>query len=445
MPRSKIDNPLAGISGPIGRRKQLDCDNVAIVGLNPNSATAEEANFAKAFTLNQSCVVDTFSLYGSDLTNTLARDSVNNFSFFSNEMVGRYDVVVFSGSVMLYDTEWHSALVTRAARMLKDDGALFIGGVKINGIATLAGLSLETLEGWLKPDTTSKEGRYTKFHQPQNTTKTAQNSILNWYVERGPVYARASASGFSGATETSLTALGIHRGPNTLANEGDTFPNISGPDFGPINDNREVVRADFHSLEYLSLGAGMKSAFLKGIIKDNFAPDRILRLCDHGSAAGMAPIQLLLEPDLNIEYACAVEPSQQFLTMTADIYTQFHKQLAGRFFYDHAYAEEYEYPEPLDVISMMHMLLLVHPEKRASYLGGAFNALRPGGVLVVLEIPKTEKSSSAGYYEKMLPRQEIEALLDAFGPITCYHPKELRKISSAEAKESAVFRTVKKT
>ena len=426
---------------PFAKAASVRADaEAAVVGPNPAGARGECERAVSTFGLDPGRRPALFSLYGCDLAAAADEEDLNNFAFLAADFKDRFDLVAVSGGgFRLYATEWHRALVECASQMVKP------GGVLAFGAETSATVDRSTITQWLNGAPFARRDSYDCFLPKPPARDLAggaqTRSVFSWYAARGPKYARALAAGFRDAPEIDLAALGVSAAPGKAQSEKRMFPLL---DDSPDPSRARVRRDDFHSLEYLSLGAGAKAAYIKHILQTSFPADRPLKICDHGSAAGMVPLQLLLEPDLMIEQAWAIEPLDQFLAMTADLYRAYAPAFSGRFFYDHAYAEGYDYPERMDAISMIHMLLLLDPEKREAVLRRAWEALNPGGVLIALEIPKTEKSRSAAYFDKMLPAAEIERLLSLFGPVQRLHPTRLREISRRDAGAAPVFRYVKK-
>ena len=126
--------------------------------------------------------------------------------------------------------------------------------------------------------------------------------------------------------------------------------------------------------------------------------------------------------------------------MLADVYAHFERALADRFRYDMGYAQDYTYDAEYDVISFVGMLLLIPLEQRRATLERAWEALRPGGVLIVLEVPKSDASKSYDYYDSMLTEVEIGDIM-SFSDVFFL---DLKGLFPVPATEGAVFRFMQK-
>jgi len=117
--------------------------------------------------------------------------------------------------------------------------------------------------------------------------------------------------------------------------------------------------------------------------------------------------------------------------------------LAGRLRFICKPAQELEFDGQYDVVSYVGSLLYVPKELLEEVVERAWQAVAPGGVLVVHENIK-HKSFKADF-DIMFTVGELDGLLEKYGDITRYASQYTQMLTKAQTGEKTVFRVVKKS
>lgn len=414
---------------------------IAIISLNANASRSDTAHAGELIAgLDQ---IFPYSLYGSDsvVRPEVQKEPQNFLLSLAATRDFKFDMVLVGASVFLYDTCWTRDLIASICDAVASDGSLCFASYMVASRRTLNGLSDEIVRGWLGSVDLQQRARFSIFNRPRLVPRPAR-SMVDWYVNRGPLFGALNmGQAFASVGRTALPSLSIKGTPLSAPH----------PDV-PVRVIPQGISAEptvlpygkIGTLEYLSLGVAMKVGFIKTIIRDFLGTSKPLTIVDHGTGSGMVPVQLLLESDIQVAAAWGVEPTLSYLDLTADILDYFGASAKDRFRLAIASSENFEYGEPVDVVIFLHMLLLIDRGRLPQVLDLAWNALRPGGLMIFLEYPKGDSSRSLSYYEKMFTPQELEEAIGGFGEIHRYHQKEARVIGASEAGNNPIFRVIQK-
>jgi SAM-dependent methyltransferase len=207
------------------------------------------------------------------------------------------------------------------------------------------------------------------------------------------------------------------------------------PDAGTALDAGDRVR----SLGYLVHGPSYKNAALNLIFSDHFRRERTLSIVDQGSGPGFVPIELALEnPRVRRAVGCDIDARP--LSLTADLYAHYRASLRGRFGARIGSAQEAAYVGPVDAVSFIGSLLYVPREARQAALDRAWQALAPGGLLIVHE--NMRHPSYVRDHDLMFTPDEIDALLGRYGHVSYYGATAIRRFRSFQVGARSVFRVV---
>jgi SAM-dependent methyltransferase len=196
------------------------------------------------------------------------------------------------------------------------------------------------------------------------------------------------------------------------------------------------------SQSYSISGVAYKGALLSHIIKEHFRSGQTLKYLDQGGGYGLLTVELLLNKGLNIAkgVTCDINPKNEALAF--QLFTEFRQQLEKRFFFETVAAQDFEYGESFDVISYVGSLLYVPKDKTQNVLKKAWNALNPGGVLIIHE--NIKQTSYVRDYEVMFTVEELDELLSQFGEVKRYLSTAASQIRKEAAASKSVFRVVQK-
>jgi predicted O-methyltransferase YrrM len=162
---------------------------------------------------------------------------------------------------------------------------------------------------------------------------------------------------------------------------------------------------------YLFTSGAQRARIIATIL--NHAPHgRIERLVDIGSAVGVIP--WLLQHDLpSLHDVTLIEPMRYFHTGLEQLW---HKgPFARNYTAIQSKAEEAEYGRA-DLIMLSHCFFLIAPEKRQAALRRAWDALNPGGVLLLNEVFTDASTPNPGRSD-IIPRDELFGMVPAVAKI----------------------------
>lgn len=154
-------------------------------------------------------------------------------------------------------------------------------------------------------------------------------------------------------------------------------------------------------------------------------------------------MELLLTCDA-VERAVNCEPLANNLPLTRWLYRHFEPHLKGRYKHCPSVAQDYPFAEPCDVVSAFGSLLFLPRDMLDTTLGRAWDALRPGGILVVHENIRRPRFQQTNYYGKMFTVAELESHLSRFGRIEYYRSTDIEPMMRLLVGDRTVFRVIRK-
>ncbi len=207
-------------------------------------------------------------------------------------------------------------------------------------------------------------------------------------------------------------------------------------------ENYENITDAITNQNYFIWGIGYKSAILSYIIRNNYNKDYGLNIIDHGGGYGLLMVELLLNKNLNIKKAITSDVNVINWLLAANLFERFKEMISERFKFHLGPMESYDYDDSYDVITFISSLYLIPKNKVQKTLEKAWEALKPGGLLVVQENIKS--NSYQRDYEIMFNLDDLEDALNYFGPIEYYLSTATKKIDKEKVGNKTVFRVIKK-
>lgn len=197
---------------------------------------------------------------------------------------------------------------------------------------------------------------------------------------------------------------------------------INGSDSWSINqqDDLRHLTADFLSEAYADLarylvfavqGINSKTNSLLNIFRDLFGYHRTIRWADLGSGSGFLGIDIAITHPVHV---FNIDKSLAQTRLGIDMLTEVESNgLKGTCHMITGRLETVELPDNLDAITMLTSLCYVPKEAQRSLLRRAWDALRPGGALLIYENIKSNSYSRD--YDLMFDEPELNSLLDELG------------------------------
>jgi SAM-dependent methyltransferase len=166
-----------------------------------------------------------------------------------------------------------------------------------------------------------------------------------------------------------------------------------------------------------------------------------LRTVDMGAGYGLLAAELLLDPSLGVEIAAATDISPLNESLAA-LLREGLGEASGKFRFTRCPAQEHRFGEQVDLVSYVGSLLYVPREYLGTCLDRAWEALRPGGMLVVHENIRDPKYVRDFKY--MFSVGEIDAALGRYGEIRRFASTRQQELGMEDAASKTVFRVVQR-
>ncbi len=346
-----------------------------------------------------------------------------------------FDEIAVAPGLRLFPNNWGKAFLAHVQRLLSQSGELHVPYTpgKSEDDWTLT----ELQEFFQQQGKVDQENHYVSFSAAPTSPKVP--SVLSWYYDH---YARTTLNKVEVEPTEQL--------PSTLLTELSSFllpgnEKWFAPDATASSEESISVPAFLEStsdsFDYLLHGPSYKNAILSHILRQNFDSSQPLAILDHGGGPGFLCVDLLLEHE-QIQRAvnCDINPGNLWLLRRLCQYYQ--QELQGRFFIDINPAQDHHFDQKYDMVSYVGSLLYVPREHTQTVLDRAWEALNPGGILVIHE--NVRHPSFERDYQKMFTTDEIDEYLQRYGAIRYYLSTRAREVTREQAGVKTVFRVVRK-
>ncbi|UCD74890.1 MAG: class I SAM-dependent methyltransferase [Phycisphaerales bacterium] len=264
------------------------------------------------------------------------------------------------------------------------------------------------------------------------------DSTLRWHFGHRGSLPAAHAELRSRAGGIELAGVRALLGPMLLSEEPIAIDELTLADVLESEGLESVLAVE----DYLIGGVGYKSALLNHIARRYLPPDRPLRFLDQGGGAGFLAAELALQPDLTVQRSVCVDASLAMALTARRMHDGLRRALADRFAFSLTRAGNFTYADQYDLISFISALMYMPRDEARDAASRAFEALRPGGVLIVHENIKSP--SYKRDYDLMFTVEELEALLSPFGTPEYYLSTATIEIPREQVGQRSVFRVIQK-
>lgn len=335
---------------------------------------------------------------------------------------------------------WTGAAITRSFRMLGREWAKSVLYAAISATDTAGSiwvrpptgssaalLTTEVIEGWLGTAVDTGPAGWIRIDGGVDPQRPA--SLLWWYLEQ---------DGHLALQEARLRALAsVSADYLPWLVHGTPRPPISAPNWAAA-DMATIAQ----SHRYWFTGIGYKAGMLSHIIGQRHGGTS-LSMVDIGSGPGWVPLEMLLAPDSGVASAVAVDRSLNYGALGVTVAAQVGIE-QGRFTFSDVGAMAHDWSEA-DVVTVLASLLYLPRDDAREVLRRAWEALRPGGLLIVHEnIQQDAFRGRSKDYDIMFTADELDSFLRPFGPIERWASNTPIVVPAEDAGIKSLFRVVQK-
>lgn len=193
---------------------------------------------------------------------------------------------------------------------------------------------------------------------------------------------------------------------------------------------------------YRMWGVYYKAPLFAATLRHFLGPTRAIDLVEHGGDVGLIPMQLMLEDDLAVRSAINAEISSAVVIAGRRIRDHFGDRLRGRYRYAIGPSEDFAYPGDVDAVSFTQCMLYMRRDRLEIALRTAYEHLRPGGVLMLLENTAPPTSPPGRDSRIIFSPDELDAMVSRIAPIHYLRVKDARPCTQADAATMAVLRVL---
>lgn len=367
-------------------------------------------------------------------------------SLFDRWEEGSFDNVVVSNGISFFEGLTGQSLVCASARLVKSGGVLVVPHAAPGSGAPELHLRHGRLDGLIgqRGERIESFSRYVIRRRP-----SPRPSTLGWYVDRASDLMLADMALrdmsieelYAFLTDLNMQTVSLGAGSDFYANQ----PEEIGARSGALGDQftvREHIQKSLKFWTYALGGLAYKSPALTAIcrlceIKDG------AHLIDLGGAFGSAAAEAVLDPENPISSSVTVDLLPANAYFADRMHRELGESLRGRATHVVGKIDLYE-PEPCDVVSAFGSLLYLPREEFAPSLDRMWEALRPGGVLVLHENLRDESETYRDHQYMFLP-DELKGYMDRYGTVEFFDTMRMRTLPAQTAGDQSVFRYVRKT
>ena len=394
--------------------------------------------------------IDQLTLSGGAYGKSPAADRVYNV--YTPRGPASYDRICIGPSVVLFDNNWARAFLRYALSLVKPGGTLLLARTKSSARGGRELLSLEAARRYMGGEETSAGATVALVVRRGETLPPPVRSTLTAFIEDEAELTAALASYYR---EKSVTAEQIARMAD-ISHPSHPIGCVSALDdpSHPSTENlqRQQQASGSDDGGYATYVASLNPYMFDGVRYKHGLVSFLIRTCapelasqpidivDVGAAFGLLPIELTLDEGLHVNSAVAVELGLGY-AIGADRIVRRCGGLNGRFLFAHAQAETFQFTTPLHVATFIGSLLYVAKDALHSSLDKVWNALAPGGLLIVHENIRRPSFNQA---ELMFSIDEIDALMGRYGPVRYFMSTAAVELTRERAGDKSVFRVVKK-
>ncbi|WKB51084.1 hypothetical protein [Eleftheria terrae] len=385
-----------------------------------------------------------------------------------------YDTVYLHASVPLYRSSTSFDLLARAMNAVADGGRLFVEQELLCELESEGRLDRAGLDMALGPPDETHD--HFLVYRAKKRRVPEDKSILGWYYnQRGNIVEANVTGGLMVGKSAEMASAVMRRllypgapldlAPKRLPRKiiSDIVAQVRASPVAPqpvdiaaeklegisYAWNWEVHGAKFKQYQeswenYLIPGTLYKAAGIGALLKRSYPDRKDLSFLEHGGNAGLLTAQLLLDLPEMLSLAVCCEIDVVPLINANHLFNHYEDRLLDKMYVWNAACDGFSYDRQFSVIAFVHMLLYARRDLLPQTLSAAWEALEPGGMLLVLENthPPTLLNGTDG--DIMFHVEELEAYLDAFGAVQRAFPSSGAPATAEDGKRHPLIRYVRK-
>ncbi|MBN1554029.1 MAG: class I SAM-dependent methyltransferase [Phycisphaerae bacterium] len=261
-----------------------------------------------------------------------------------------------------------------------------------------------------------------------------RNSILQWYVQEAHLL-WGQLQSLKTMDFNTRVVKGEYPFLRNAVNRVVSKPNSR---FLEILEEESTYR---NWMNYCIDGVYYKSALLQHMLERFFQTRQDLFVADMGAGPGYLAAELAL-CDERVREVLVNDSNGINLLFAKRFLAFFGEDFASRFSMNISPMEECRYERMYDVICFIGSLLYLPRDMAGITLDRAWDALLPGGILVVHE--NIKRDSYSRDYHLMFTTGELDDALARFGRILYFSSTAMMEVAPSRAGTSTVFRVVQK-
>jgi hypothetical protein len=384
-----------------------------------------------------------------------------------------YETVFVHASVELYETTASLDFLARAMNAVSPVGLLYLDPGLMTDTAGQGRLTTGMVRQLLgEPDEVT--GGFWSY-RGKKTPVAEDRSILGWYYNQRGMIVETNVTGglvVGKSAEIAREVLGDLVYPGDTI---DTFPKrlprktivdiVDKVRAGTLTADKPAIVPELERIayswdwdshgqkfrqyqesweNYLIPGNIYKAATIASLMRRLFPGRRDLSFLEHGGNAGLLTAQLLLDLQDMLALGVCCEIDIVPLLNALNIHRYYADRLAGRMYVRNASADSLDYDRKFSVVAFVHMLLYVRRDILPEVLRRAWNAVEPGGILLVFENTSPPTTLTGVDADIVFFRDELEKFLMPFGEIEFALPGTGERAEQSAGLTTPLFRFIRK-
>jgi len=342
-----------------------------------------------------------------------------------------FDQVIADETLTFVVSDWSKAFFAHLYRMVRPGGRLILPVYRGPDGRAYGRWRLEDFSAFFGGEIDTFAGLDLAIIPVKAGTAAAFASTASWFIDHSQ--SLLLQHGF-------LAASNEDARPdfNSILSEADSAK-LSGCGIGMFERRLEQYTTQ-HC--YYAGGISYKAPLLSHIIRSHAEKQSGLRAIDMGGGYGLLTAELLLDHSIGVEEGTCTDISDLNARLAARMYADLGDELAGRFRFVCAPAQGFDFDGQYDVISYVGSLLYVPKNQLDDVMRRTWEAVAPGGILIVHENIKHPRFTRD--FPIMFTVEEIDALMEPLGEVHRYASQYTQPLTKTQATEKTVFRVVKK-